>query len=220
MKFRTKHGLKLPIGKATHKRTMSLIGCRLLIPFIALLLPACEADNNFTILGYTTKPNYDCGIKTIRVPIFQNLSAYRDVEFELTQAVVREIELRTPYKVVGLGSSADTELDCKIMGLNKQILNRNQLNEVREAEMVLTVDVTWRDLRSGEILSKPQTPRNAQPVLPHQNGGPAVPPPPPAVIVQSSATFIPELGQSITTARQKAVNRLARDIVSMMEIPW
>jgi hypothetical protein len=200
-----------------------LLGLKCLIPCLALICSACESDNNFTIFGYTTKPNYDCGIKTIRVPIFQNLSAYRDIEFELTTAVVREIETRTPYKVVGLGSSADTELDCKIVGLNKQLLNRNQLNEVREAEMILTVDVTWRDLRSGEILSKPQTNRNQQILLPTLDGGavPVVPPPPPAgVIVQSSATFIPEIGQSITTARQKAVNRLARDIVSMMEIPW
>jgi hypothetical protein len=196
--------------------------CHCLVPCLAFVLSACGSDNNFTFLGYTTKPNYDCGIKTIRVPIFQNLSAYRDVEFELTTAVVREIETRTPYKVVGLGSSADTELDCKIVGLNKQILNRNQLNEVREAEMILTVDVTWRDLRSGEILSKPQTPRNLQTVLPTLDGGavPIVLPTPPAVIVQSSATFIPEIGGSITTARHKAVNRLARDIVSMMEIPW
>jgi hypothetical protein len=208
------------------RRTKPFMGflfvCQCLVPFLAFLFSACESDNNLTVLGYTTKPNYDCGIKTIRVPIFQNLSAYRDVEFELTEAVVQEIETRTPYKVVGLGSSADTELDCKIVGLNKQILNRNQLNEVREAEMILTVDITWRDLRSGEILSKPQTPRNQQNILPPLNGGavPVVPPPPPATVVQASATFIPELGQSITTARQKAVKRLARDIVSMMEIPW
>src|SRR5262249_14670761 len=137
-----------------------------MVPALALLLPACESDNNFTVFGYTTKPNYDCGIKTIRVPIFQNVSAWRDIEFELTRAVVREIELKTPYKVVGLGSPADTELDGKIIGFGKQILNRNQLNEVREAETILTVEITWRDLRTGEILSKPQTPRNLQPVLP------------------------------------------------------
>ncbi|MFL5241687.1 MAG: LPS assembly lipoprotein LptE [Gemmataceae bacterium] len=195
------------------------LGMRCLVPSLVFLLPACEGDSNFTVLGYTTKPNYDCNIKTIRVPIFQNFSTYRDLEFELTRTVVREIEQVTPYKVVGLGSPADTELDCKIISFGKTILNRNQLNEVREADTVLTVEVTWRDLRTGEILSKPLTPRNVRPVLPPLEGAPA-PPPTPPVIVQSTASFIPELGESITTAQKTAMDRLARNIVSMMEVPW
>jgi hypothetical protein len=39
-------------------------------------------------------------------------------------------------------------------------------------------------------------------------------------VVQSTASFIPELGQSITTAEQKDFQRLAIHIVSMMELPW
>jgi hypothetical protein len=45
-------------------------------------------------------------------------------------------------------------------------------------------------------------------------------PPAPPVLIQSTASFIPELGGSITTARQKNVNSLAVQIVSMMEVPW
>jgi hypothetical protein len=40
------------------------------------------------------------------------------------------------------------------------------------------------------------------------------------VLVQSTGGFIPELGESLTTAEQKNVNSLAVQIVSMMEIPW
>src|SRR5262245_53116693 len=39
---------------------------------LSVVLPACDPDGNFTILGYTTQPNYDCKYKTVRVPIFQN----------------------------------------------------------------------------------------------------------------------------------------------------
>jgi hypothetical protein len=39
-------------------------------------------------------------------------------------------------------------------------------------------------------------------------------------VVQSVASFIPELGESITTAEKKNVDRLAIQIVSMMESPW
>ena len=76
---------------------------------------------------------YDMGIRTIRVPIFRNQTFYRGLEFSLTQAVVREIEAKTPYKVVGEGCSADTELTGNIVNYAKAILNRTQLNEVREA---------------------------------------------------------------------------------------
>jgi hypothetical protein len=110
--------------------------------------------------------------------------------------------------------------------LNKNILNRNQLNEVREAETVLAVEVIWRDRRTGDILSRPRAP--GEPPL----GPPAVPapilpdgtiaPPPPATptLVQSVGGFIPELGGSISSARKENVDRLAIQIVSLMEKPW
>jgi hypothetical protein len=40
------------------------------------------------------------------------------------------------------------------------------------------------------------------------------------VVVTSIANFIPELGESITTAQKRNVDRLAVQIVSMMEKPW
>jgi hypothetical protein len=190
-----------------------------LLAGIALLVPACESDGNFTIFGYTTKPNYDMGIRTVRVPIFKNNTFYRGWEFELTKAVIREIEAKTPYKVVSAGCAADTELTGTIVSINKNIINRNQLNEVREAETVLAVEVVWRDLRTGEILSKPRTGRGAPP--PPINLPPGVPPPPPPpVLVQSLGDFIPELGQSVATAQKQNVDRLAVHIVSLMEKPW
>jgi hypothetical protein len=185
----------------------------------ALLLPSCAGDGHFTILGYTTRPNYDCSIKTVRVPIFKNQTMRRGVEFDLTKAVVREIEQKTPFKVVGLDCGADTELTGNIVTLTKNILNRNQLNEVREAEMVLAVEIIWRDLRAGhegEILSLPKNGPWVKPDLPPGAPPPLVPP----VVITSTGGFIPELGGSITTAEKQAVDRLAVQIVSMMEVPW
>jgi hypothetical protein len=186
----------------------------------ALLLSSCEGGGNFTVLGYTTKPNYDLSIHTVYVPIFKNLTLWRGLEFELTRAVVREIEAKTPYKVVSDPDAADTELTGTIISFNKNILNRNQLNEVREAETTLGVEVVWRDRRSGEILSRPRRGPGAPPALPPDAPPGTKPPPPPPVLVQSVGGFIPELGGSITTAQQQNVNRLAVQIVSMMEVPW
>src|SRR5437588_5541433 len=132
----------------------------------ACLLPSCESGGHFTIFGYTTQPNYDTCIKTVYVPIFQNETitdqVRRGIEVDLTRAVVREIELKTPYRVVSDRCRADTELTGRVVNLNKDVLNRNPLNEIREGQTVLTVEITWRDLRTGDILSKPKP---AGPVL-------------------------------------------------------
>jgi hypothetical protein len=195
--------------------------------FGLLSLAACNGDGNFTIFGYTTCPNYDTSIKTVYVPIFKNqvlmTGPARGLEFQLTQAVVRAIESQTTYKVTSDRSKADTELIGTITALGKNLLNRNQNNEVREAELTLTATVVWRDLRTGEILSNPRRrrpnqppaaidPSNPQPEDPLQNPVP--------VVITSTGRLLPEVGESTATALQMNCNRMAIQIVSMMEIPW
>src|SRR5947209_17974609 len=99
----------------------------------ALALVGCESGGHFTLLGYTTRPNYDTCIKTVYVPIFQCKimldETRRQIPFDLTRAVIREIEAKTPYKVVSDCSRADTQLTGTVMTLTKALVNRNQLNE-------------------------------------------------------------------------------------------
>jgi hypothetical protein len=252
----------------SHKRWLTArLAWTLLLP---LLASACEDGGHFTIAGYTTRPNYDTRIHTVRVPIFKNRTFIRGVEFDLTQAVIRDIEQKTPFKVVGPGCDADTELTGTVVIFTKGLLNVNQLNEVREAETTLSVEVVWRDLRTGEYLTRPirrpgqpnvpelQAPRGlaqgilgpVAPTAPQEptlavetpppggpapggdvttppvlagNAAPPIPPDlakPPFVVIRSVASFIPELGESRTTALQRNVNSLAIQIVSMMETPW
>jgi len=100
------------------------------------------------------KASDDQRIRTIYVPVFQNHSYRRGLEFDLTQAVIREIEAQTPYKVVADRDSADSELLGTIATVTKNLLNMNQEHEDRE--MVVTVLVAWRDLRTGEVLLRPR----------------------------------------------------------------
>jgi hypothetical protein len=192
----------------------------------ALVLPSCEWDGHFTVLGYTTRPNYDTSIHTVYVPIFKNSTMWRGLEFEVTEAVIREIHQKTPYRVVSDCSVADTELTGNIINLTKNRLNITQLNEVREAETVLTVEVVWRNRHTGEILSLPRTPGAPPPgVLPPPPEGQPVPPLSPIsqakpTVITATSSFIPEIGSSLATARQDMANRLAVQIVSMMEKPW
>jgi Lipopolysaccharide-assembly len=187
-----------------------------LLAGLAYLLPSCTSDGHIALLGYTSRPNYDTCIKTVHVPLFKNTTFRRGLEFDLTQAVVHEIESKTPYKVVSDPAHADTELTGTIITTTKINVNINPLNEVREANNTMTVLIAWRDLRpghEGEFLSSPRKPTDPPP------GTPGAPIPQP-VLLQTDASFIPELGQSITTAFQKEINKMAVQIVSMMEKPW
>jgi len=190
---------------------------RFLVMLVTMALPSCSSDGNFTLFGYTTKPNYDCAIRTIRVPIFKNDTMRQGLEFELTKAVVREIEAKTPYKIISGEGHADTELSGTITMMNKNVILRTPLNEIRSAETVMVVTVQWKDLRTGEYLTRPNKgPGSLPPDAPP--GAAALPPPP--VIITSTADWAPELGESMATGQQRNINRLATQIVSMMEKPW
>ena len=208
------------------------------VALLAMMLPACSQERDFCLFGYSTRPNYNTEYRTVRVPIFKNRTFVQRLEVDLTKEVVRQIEDHTPYKVVPCGQDADTELVGVISFAGKNVINRNQLNEVREAETLIGVELVWTDLKTGEVISKPrrdgeppiilQTPAapntvtpDGTTVLPPILGVPeGVLPPKPVVVVQSLGHFIPELGGSITTSQQQNIKRLATQIVSMMEIPW
>jgi hypothetical protein len=196
--------------------------CLCLFAALALGLPACTSleGGNFSIFGYSTRPNYDLGIRTVYVPIFGNETFYKNLEFELTRAVIREIEEKTPYKVVNCREQADTELIGNIINMNKNVLITNQLNEIREGQTILSVGVIWRDLRPGfgdSILSRQGRVQPPDPLAPPPDPN-APPPPQPPVLVQSTTTFIPELGGSLLAAQKQSFDRLAVQIVSMMEV--
>src|SRR5262245_34136667 len=129
---------------------------------LALLLLAvvgCANDGHFTILGYTTAPNYDPNITTVYVPIARNYSYRRGMEYDLTQAVIREISQNSPIRVTSDKNAADTELDMKIVTRKKALILPNPVNEIRDQDVYLQIEVVWRDLRPGhigDVLSNPK----------------------------------------------------------------
>jgi hypothetical protein len=153
----------------------------------------------------------------VRVPIFKNETMRQGLEFELTKAVIREIEAKTPYKIISGEGHADTELTGTITIMNKNVILRTPLNEIRSGETVMAVAVQWKDLRTGQYLTRPNKgPGSLPPDAPL--GAELLPPPP--VVVTSTADWAPELGESWATGQQRNINRLAIQIVSMMEKPW
>ena len=99
-------------------------------------------------------------------------------------------------------SSADSILSGRIVSDTKRVEAENRYDDPRKLDINVSIEVSWID-RSGGIL---------------YDG--CIPLPPELSTVSTSATFIPEYGQSVATAQQQAIQRAAEQIVGMMEAPW
>lgn len=141
-------------------------------------------------------------IHTVYVPVFQSNSFRRNLGERLTEAVVKEIELKTPYKVVA-NSGADSVLSGRITSDKKRVLVPGMTGDARDTEVAIRVEVSWID-RKGRMLRDSQS----------------VPLPEEIADVSGTGDVVPEVGQSITTAQQEAICRVAQQIVGLMEKPW
>lgn len=202
---------------------------RTTILLLLALAAGCQSGRDFTLLGYSTKPQHDESIRTVYVPVFKNTAFQttpsRDMEVDITRAVIREIEQRTRMKVVSDRDRADTELLGTLVGIRKNVVNTNQQNLTREAEITATVTIVWRDLRNGCVLSnrrasvQPEAPVPFDPSLPPPEVQPQREKAIPAQIV-AVGRVVPELGETNATANQAVANQLAKQIVNMMESSW
>ena len=196
----------------------------------AATVTGCGWDGHFTFLGYDTRPPYDENIKSIYIPIFKNktfqTTPHRGMEFELTRAVMEQIKLKTPFKIVSDPERADTELLGTIVTFNKNLYNRTQQNEIREGELQVGVELVWRDLRSGKILTNPPKPEGVLPrgeLVPFDAQNPPLPEDldkPKPVLVRAPGRFLVEVGESNATAQTRVCAQLAVQIASMLEKPW
>jgi hypothetical protein len=143
---------------------------------------------------------YRRDITTVRVDILGNDTYRRDLGERLTEAVAKEIEARTPYKVT-TSPFADSVLTGRVVTDHKRILVESTTDEGRELEVGFLIEVAWID-RTGDLLSQ-----TALPV-------------PSIVTIENSARLVPEVGQSVVVAQQRAIQRLARQIVDLMELDW
>jgi hypothetical protein len=146
---------------------------------------------------------YRQDIRTVYVPPVDSGSFRRNLGERLTEALVRELENKSSFKVVA-DPDADSILRCSIITDSKMVINETRFDDPRDLDANFFVQVSWTD-RRGDLI-----------------GGSAsnVPLPPIVVNVGESANFVPEGGQSLATAQQEAFGRLAQQIVGMMEAPW
>src|SRR3954447_23529781 len=82
--------------------------------------------------GYSIRPPVYADVRTVYVPIFRSISFRRDIQLMLTEAVIKEIEERTTYKVVGTPEQADTILEGTVTFAEKNISVESPQTRPRE----------------------------------------------------------------------------------------
>ncbi len=152
--------------------------------------------------GYTVGAPYAADVRTVHVPTFTCSDFRRGYELQLTEAVQKQIQLRTPYRLAK-EPGADTRLTGRIVSIDKRVPNQNATDDPRELELSIGVEVKWEDLRTGQIINQQTIPMAGN-----------------AAQVLGTSSFAPEAGQSLATGTQDAVNNIARQVVGLMEIPW
>jgi hypothetical protein len=148
--------------------------------------------------GYSIRPPFNTAKRTVYVPMLKSVTFRRDMNVQMTELLQKEIERRTPFKVVGSPEEADTVLDGTVFMADKNAMVENPNNLPRQVLGLMAVHVRWTDNHTGETKAK-----NTPPVA-----------------VGEFLPFFPELGETTNLAYQKLMARLVQDIVSMMEEPW
>src|SRR3954465_5018558 len=138
-----------------------------------LLLPGC--------IGYQvgTGSLYAPDVATVYVPMIDSDSYRRDLGERLTEAVVKEIELKTPYKVVST-PTADSILSARLIADRRRTLIENAFDDPRVSETEIPCEVPWLN-------------RRRIPVGPPQ----CITLPPELVDMNATANIITEAGQTV-----------------------
>ena len=149
---------------------------------------------------------YAPNVRTVYVPVFQ-CDSFRttpaiDIGERLTEAVCKEIEKRTPFKVVGSEAAADSVLTGRIVADTKRMVVESPTDQSRQVELNYQALITWAD-RGGAVIASGEVPLPAA-----------------TVDVGQAASLVPEFGRSVVSTQQEAIVKMAQQIVGLMEEPW
>jgi len=144
--------------------------------------------------GYSTKSLISRKINSIYIPVFDNITFRRGLEFELTKAVKDEIMSKTNLRIVQK-DNADTILTGKIMKVTEGILTQDIADNIIESRLTIYVDIKLEDRRTGRVLISENDLKN-------------------------SAEFIVKRGETINSAAEESLAALAKVIVYHLEDKW
>jgi hypothetical protein len=141
--------------------------------------------------GYSLGVRSPPGVETVAVPIFNNATfpLRRDVEYEVTSALRKEIQTRTPLRLVS-SEQADLVVHGTVAEFDEWVVAEGRQDEKVESNLRITVDLIVEDYRNRVRRD---------------------------IRVQDVEPFSVASGETIDVARLQAVGNLAEKIVQALE---
>jgi len=149
------------------------------------LLAGCE--------GYRTSTLIPADARRIAVPIFENDTFYRQIEFSLTRNVADVLRM-TPGAYVAPEEEADVILRGRITRVDLNVLAVDNRDQTTEQSATTTVHCRVIDRRTGDVVKE--------------------------FNVSERISFATATGEQLQTAQREAFWDLAREIVFELEADW
>ncbi|MEE9294423.1 MAG: LPS assembly lipoprotein LptE [Phycisphaerae bacterium] len=145
--------------------------------------------------SYSTERPFRDDIQSVHVEMFHSRDFRRELEFALTEAIAKRIEVDTPYRLARR-ERADSVLSGSILEVHQRTLGSDfRTDRPRETGVTFVARWQWKNLQTGEILRD-------QPRFIY------------------TTTYIPPVGESFDTGVVRGMDGLAERIVAMMEKSW
>ncbi|RJP34300.1 MAG: hypothetical protein C4547_11000 [Phycisphaerales bacterium] len=157
-----------------------------LVAVAALLVSGC---------GYSSRRPFPEDIRTVHVEMFQSREFRRELEFRLTEAVIKRINMDTPYRIAPL-RTADVVVTGEILNVTNRTFGSDLDDDLpREIGSTIAVRFQMKDLRDGRILVDR-----------------------PRFVYQTN--YIPPVGETFEDGMIRGIDGLAEQIVQTMESAW
>ena len=145
--------------------------------------------------SYSTERPFRDDIQTVHVEMFDSKDFRRELEFTLTEAIAKRVEVDTPYRLARR-EQADSVISGSILEIRQRTLGSDfETDRPRETGVTFVTRWQWKNLQTGEILRD-------QPRFIY------------------TTTYIPPVGESFDTGAVRGLDGLAARIVADMERNW
>ncbi len=145
--------------------------------------------------GYTTERPFPTHVRSVFVEMFHTRDFRKDLEFKLTEAVAKRVEMDTDYRLASR-KHADTVLSGEIIEIRQTRLGDDFRTALpREMGVTFVLSFRWKDQRSGKILAERQ--RSTY-----------------------TTTYIPPVGESFFDGAVRGLDGVAEQVVEALETAW
>jgi len=117
---------------------------------LALLVSVLSSDCGYALAGRGSfLPDY---VETIGIPLFENNTAFFEMEQILTEAVRTEFIGRGSYQIVPEEDGVDAVLIGRVVSIDLQPSSFTDQQQAARYTFTLTSSIVLRDLRTGEAI--------------------------------------------------------------------